>query len=186
MKTPALSLLLFLGLFLSLPAPTQTAWPPQSIYHLDARLENQSGEQHGLDVHSGHPVLISMFYGSCPAACPLLIDTMRSVEQAIGEQQRRQLRVLMISIDPERDTTRALATLAKDRHIDLSRWTLAHTDTATVRKLAAVLNIQFRRLPDGQYNHSSIISVLSPQGEILQQSPTLGRADASLVTALGR
>lgn len=183
MKTLPLFLVLLLVNTASL---AQIAWPSQSIYNLQAALENQSGDRHGLDVYGGHPVLISMFYGSCPAACPLLIDTLRSIERAVSEQQRRDLRVLMISIDPQRDTTQALATLAKDRHIDLSRWTFAHADAATVRKLAAVLNIQFRQLPDGQYSHSSIISVLSPQGEILQQSPTLGRADASLVTALGR
>jgi protein SCO1/2 len=49
-----------------------------------------------------------------------------------------------------------------------------------------VLNIQYRRLPDGEYSHSSIISALSPQGEILQQSSVLGRADASLAAALGQ
>ena len=176
---------LLLGLLLaSLASQAQARWPSQSIYNLDVALVNQSGQPHGLDVYHGHPVLITLFYGSCPAACPLLMDTIRSVERTLDERQRKGLRVLMISIDPERDTTQALAALSKERRIDLTRWTLAHTDAATVRKLAAVLNIQYRRLPDGQYNHSSIIAVLSPRGEILQQSSVLGRADASLIAAL--
>ena len=177
---------LLLGLLLAgFAAQAQSPWPSQSIYNVEAVLVNQSGQQHGLEVYHGHPVLITMFYGSCPATCPLLMDTIRSVERTLDERQRKGLRVLMISIDPERDTTQALATLSKDRHVDPSRWTLAHTDSATVRKLAAVLNIQYRRLPDGEYSHSSIITVLSPQGEILQQSSVLGRADADLVAALG-
>lgn len=90
----------------------------------------------------------------------------------------------MISIDPERDTTEALAELSRQRRVDAGRWTLAHTDATTVRKIAAVLNIQYRSLPDGQFNHSSKISLLSPDGEILQQTTLLGRADPDLLRAL--
>ena len=160
------------------------AYPPESIYNLQAQLTNQSGAQRGLDTYRGHPVLITMFYGSCPMACPLLIDTLRAVEQATTPAQRAQLRVLMISIDPERDTASNLQALANKRRIDTSRWTLARTDDATVRKIAAVLNIQYRRLPDGGYNHSSTITVLTPQGEIAVQSSVLAKTDPALLDAL--
>lgn len=165
-------------------ATAQSPYPPQSIYHLDAELIDQSGERHGLDLYRGHPVLITMFYGQCPMACPVLIDTVRAVERAADPQQRAALRVLLVSIDPEHDTPQALHALAQTRRIDLSRWTLAQADEATVRKLAAVLNVQYRRLPDGQYNHASVISVLSPEGEIRQQSTVLGRADERVLAAL--
>ncbi len=171
-------------LLLTGPALTASSLPPGSIYHLNSTLVNQSGAAVGLDTYRGHPVLITMFYASCPAACPLLIDTLRAVERSVPEGKRRQLRVLMISIDPERDTAEALRKLAQDRHIDLSRWTLAHADAATVRKVAATLNIQYRRLPDGQFSHSSIVSLLSPQGELLQQSSTLSSADPAIVATL--
>ena len=159
------------------------AYPQQSIYQLPAALTNQSGAQHGLDVYAGRPVLITMFYGSCPAACPLLIDTLRALERAAQPAQRERLRVLMISIDPQRDTPQALQELAQLRHIDLSRWTLARTDGATVRRIAAVLNVQYRQLPNGDFNHSSIITLLSPTGEILAQSSVLAKADSALLEA---
>jgi protein SCO1/2 len=165
-------------------ANAQGPYPPQSIYHLDAQLIDQSGKRHGLDLYRGHPVLITLFYGRCPMACPMLIDTVRAVERAADPQQRANLRVLLVSIDPEHDTPQALRTLAETRRIDLLRWTLAQADEATVRKLAAVLNVQYRRLPDGQYNHASVISVLSPEGEIRQQSSVLGRADERLLATL--
>jgi protein SCO1/2 len=158
-------------------------YPPQSIYQLEAALTNQSGEQHGLDIYAGHPVLVTMFYGSCPAACPLLIDTLFAVERAAPPAQRERLRVLMISIDPQRDTPQTLQELARVRHIDLSRWTLARTDAATTRRIAAVLNVQYRQLPNGDFNHSSIITVLSPKGEILAHSSMLGKADSALLEA---
>lgn len=164
--------------------PAPAALPSKSIYNLHAALVSQSGESLGLDAYQGHLVLVTMFYGSCPAACPLLIDTLHAVERTLGDRQRAQLRVLMISIDPARDTSPALLKLAHERHIDLSRWTLAHTDAAAVRKIAAALDIQYRQLPNGDFNHSSIISLFSSQGEILHRSGILGRADAGLVAAL--
>lgn len=165
-------------------ANAQGSYPPQSLYHLNADLIDQSGERQGLDLYRGHPVLIALFYGRCPMACPVLIDTVRAVERAADPQQRATLRVLLVSIDPEHDTPQALRELAQTRRIDLSRWTLAQADEATVRKLAAMLNVQYRRLPDGQYNHASVISVLSPEGEIRQQSTMLGRADERLLATL--
>lgn len=175
---------LFILLLITLGARADAPYPPQSIYNLQVNLTNQSGVMHGLNLHQGHPVLVSMFYGSCPMACPLLIDTIRTIERAAGPAQQAQLRVLMISIDPDRDTVQSLQTLAQERRLDASRWTLARTDEASVRKIAAVLNIQYRRLPHGSYNHSSIISLLTPQGEIARQSSILGKVDAALLETL--
>ena len=165
-------------------ARADVPYPSQSIYQLEAVLTNQSGVQHGLDVFAGQPVLVTMFYGSCPAACPLLVDTLRAVERAAPPAQRQRLRVLMISIDPQHDTPQNLQELAGSRHIDLSRWMLARTDAATVRRIAAVLNVQYRQLPDGNFNHSSVITLLSPTGEIVARSTVLAKADSVLLEAL--
>lgn len=159
-------------------------YPPQSIYNLNAKLIDQSGAMRGLDMQRGHPVLVTMFYGSCAVACPLLIDTLRSFERSLTPAERARVRVVLISIDPEHDTTDQLHMLATTRRIDLFRWTLVHTDEATVRKIAAVLNVQYRRLPDGSYNHASVISLLTPEGEIAAQSTVLGKADERLATFL--
>jgi protein SCO1/2 len=169
-------------LFLAWSTLADGSYPSTSIYRLEAALENQSGVQHGLDVYEGHPVLVTMFYSSCGHTCPLLIETMRAVERAASDA--KHLRVLLISFDPERDTPAALANLAKERRIDTSRWTLARGDAATVRKVAAVLNVQYKQLPDGEFNHSNVISVLTPNGEIAAQSSTLGKADEALLSAL--
>src|SRR5687767_7589029 len=91
---------------------------PGSIYNLKVTLTDANGAQHGLDMHRGHPVLVTMFYGSCPMACPLLIDTMRAAERAASPADRQQLRLLLISIDPERDTVPNLSALATSRKLD--------------------------------------------------------------------
>lgn len=172
------------ALLLSVAAHAKPNDPPNSVYHLEAQLTNQTGKPHGLDIHRGSAVLVTMFYGSCPVACPLLIDTVRAIELSIPVPQRDALRVLMISVDSEHDTPATLAKLAKERRIDTSRWTLARADAATIRKIAALLNVQYRKLPNGGYNHSSIVTLLSPQGEIVTQSSVLGRSDEALLQAI--
>jgi protein SCO1/2 len=162
----------------------RAADPSTSLYQLGARLTAQDGRDVGLDLHRGHPVLVTMFYAGCQATCPVIIDTLRAVEHELNADQRRDLRVLLVSIDPEHDTPEALAALARERRIDTTRWTLARADEHTVRRIAAAVGQQYRRLPSGQYSHATQISVLNAQGDIVAQSAKLGTPDEKLVAAL--
>jgi protein SCO1/2 len=159
---------------------------PNSLYQLQAPLTNQAGQSQSFALYRGSPVLVTMFYSTCPAACPLLIDTLRSIEATLSPAQKSQLRVLMISIDPDRDTAAVLGELARTRRVDLSRWTLARADASTVRKIAATLNVQYRKLPNGEFNHTSVITLINSEGETVKQTSTLGSADPELLAALAR
>ena len=174
-----------LAAFLAFSAAQADApYSPASVYNLEVRLTDQTGAEHGLDRHRGRPVLVTMFYGSCTMTCPLLIDTLRAIEHDVPPQQRANLRILLISIDPAHDTPAALAAIVEQRHVDGARWTLARTDEKSVRNIAALLKVQYRALPTGGYNHSSIVTLLDPAGEIVAQSSVLGRADDALLQAL--
>jgi protein SCO1/2 len=155
-----------------------------SLYDLQEQLTNQDGKSVGLDVHRGSKVLVTMFYGGCRMTCPLIIDTLRSVERKLDAPQRADVRVLMISFDPAHDTPEALRELAASRRIDTKRWTLARADDAAVRRIAAALEIQYRRLPDGTFSHANVITVLGDNGEILARSIELGSADENLLQAI--
>jgi hypothetical protein len=94
-------------------APSDT-----SIYALSAKLTDQHGQTIGLDVHRGHPVLVAMFYASCPNVCPLLISDLRRLEARLEATRRSQLRILLVSIDPDRDTPEVLSALAERSEVD--------------------------------------------------------------------
>jgi protein SCO1/2 len=166
------------------PTALQAAGRSVSLYQMHERLTDQDGKAIDLDVYRGHRVLVTMFYGSCPATCPLIIDTLRAIERTAGPAQREPLRVLLISFDSQHDTPDALHELARARRIDTSRWTLAHAEVKAVRRIAAALDIQYKPLPGGQFSHSTIISVLDAEGRIVAQSATLGHADAQVLEAL--
>jgi len=163
-----------------LPAADRKA----SLYQMHEKLTNQDGKGIDLDVYRGHKVLVTMFYGSCPATCPLIIDTLRAIERKAKPERGAEIRVLLISFDAERDTPGALHELAQTRHIDTARWTLAHADAAAVRRIAAALSIQYKPLPGGQFSHSTIISALDADGAIVVQSSELGHADPEVLRVL--
>lgn len=156
----------------------------ESFYELPIALVDQQGKTQPLNLYRGHAVIVTLFYGSCPNACPLLIESIRATERALAAKTREDLRVLMITIDPQRDTPSELAKLVSTRRIDSRRWTVARVTEDDVRLLAAVLGIQYRRLPDGEFNHASVLTLLSPDGELGATTTMLGKPDADFVAAI--
>lgn len=179
-------MLLTLALLLAAGTAAAAEPPPpgDSLYQLQSALTDQSGQATDLQRYRGQPVVISMFYASCPHVCPMLISTIQRYERELPAEQRGRLRVLMVSIDPERDTPAKLAEVAERHHVDRARWTLARADAASVRKLAAALNIQYRQLPDGEFNHSTVITLLDPAGRIVRQTTQMLRPDAEFAGAV--
>jgi len=168
------------------PAAPPSAAPArsQSLYALSATLSDQDGRSVGLDLFRGHPVLISMFYASCPDACPLLIASIQRIEADLSPRERANLRVVLVSLDPERDTPEALQALARARGLDESRWRLMRASDDTVREIAAALGIKYRRLPDGSFNHSSVLTLLDRSGVVQARVDGLGRPYADLLKRL--
>lgn len=160
--------------------------PGDSVYRLDLALVDQNGRASKLADLRGRPVLIAMFYSSCKYVCPLIIDTLQRTERALSDGERAHVRVVMVSFDPKRDTPVALRAVADQRHVDQSRWKLTRTEAIGVRKLAAVLDVQYREVGNGDFNHSSVITLLDADGRIVARSDRMGELDSTLVAALQR
>ena len=177
-------ILLLALVLLGAASPAAAAVPEDSVYQLQVPLTDQAGKPAPLDVHAGHPVLVTMFYGSCPHVCPMLISTIQRYELELPAASRGRLRVLLVSLDPARDTPARLTEVAQRHRVDLARWTFARTEPDHVRRLAAALGIQYRQLPDGEFSHSTVISLLDAQGRIVRQTSSMLRLDAEFIGAL--
>lgn len=156
-----------------------------SIYALDATFLDQAGRPVGLDLFRGHPVLITMFYGTCRDACPLLIADLHRIERQVPAAARADLRILLVTLDPARDKPAALSALARAHHAEDARWGfLQPRDDDTVRVVAAVLGIKYRRLADGHFNHSSVITLLDAAGVIAHRLEGPGQPSDPLLARL--
>jgi protein SCO1 len=56
----------------------------------------------------GHPVLLFFGYTNCPDVCPLTLSTLASTLRSIGARAG-EVQVMMVTVDPERDTVETLA-----------------------------------------------------------------------------
>jgi len=160
------------------------ALPGDSIYHLDVDMVDQRGETIALSVYAGKPVLISMFYASCPMACPMLIADVTALEDKLTAEERAGLRVLLVSLDPEADTPEELRGVVERHVIDQSRWRLASPPEPRVRDIAALLGISYQAIEGGELHHSSIITLLDSQGRIIEKLDGLQQSPEPLLQAL--
>jgi len=160
------------------------ATPSDSLYQLEIPLVDQSGRATAFDRERGHPLLVSLFYTSCDFVCPTLVSTLQRLEAELDVPARGRLRVLLVSLDPERDTPEQLARAARRHRVDLARWSLTRASEDDLRALAALLGAPYRRLPDGEFNHATAISLLDAEGRLVARSETLGRLDADFLARL--
>ena len=161
--------------------------PPESVYQLDARLTDQSGTVFAWREAQGAPRLVSMFYTSCRYVCPLIVDSAKGIEHALTDAERARLQILLVSMDPARDTPEALMRVATRRGLDLARWRLARPAVADVRTIAAVLGVRYRALADGEFNHTSALVLLDAEGRVLARTETLGAVpDPAFLDAVRR
>ena len=149
------------------PAATTAGLPGDSIYQLPVALTGQDGRTGRLDERRGQPVLVSMFYTSCQFVCPMLIET---AARHRSEAERRGARAPVRADGQLRSGARQRGGPQAHRRrapLDGARWTLARTDAATVRKLAAVLGIQYRALANGEFNHTTALILVDADGRIV-------------------
>lgn len=156
-----------------------------SIYPLTTALETQAGEKQPLSLAKGHPVIIAMFFARCTSACPILIRDVKKIEAALEPDVRAQVRVLLVSFDFARDDPGALTKLATEHAVDPTRWTFARArDDEATRELAGALGVKYRRLENGDYNHSSVITALDAQGAPIARIEGLAQDSTALRAAL--
>lgn len=184
-------LLLVAMLFASNAALAQLATarplPRDSIYHLPAVLIDQHGRSADWRAHRGRPQLVAMFYTSCRYICPLIVDSAKGIEHALTPAERARLGILLISMDPARDTPAALKSVFDKRKLDAARWSLASPQPGDVRAIAGALGIRYRALADGEFNHSSALVLLDAEGRIVARTERMGaRPDPEFLAAVKR
>lgn len=148
--------------------------PPDSLYHLPATLTDTGGKDFKLADRRGRVQLVTMFYGTCRFACPLIIETLKGLDRGLTEEEKAKVDLLLISFDPARDTVPALRAIAVERKIDKPRWTMARAEPDDVRKIAAMLEVKYRQLEDGEFNHTNVVALLDEEGRIVARTEKIG------------
>jgi protein SCO1/2 len=90
--------------------------------------------------------------------------------------------MMLVSFDPARDDVAAL------RNIVSAIWISAGPLPAAMRtaftSLSVALGIQYRQLESGEFNHSTAIILLGPDGRILAKTTKLADTDPAFIKVL--
>ena len=75
----------------------------------------------------------SFLYTRCPSICPVLVERLRPLQAALGDDP--DVALVSYSVTPELDPPAVLAEFGAERRIDPARWRLVTGPAATVRGL---------------------------------------------------
>lgn len=81
---------------------------PQSRELPALTLTDQDGQAQAVDSLTGRWTLMFFGYTFCPDICPTTLAELRQLQGLLGEEDRQRLRVLMVTVDPARDTPEQL------------------------------------------------------------------------------
>ena len=150
------------------PVLASVLQPPKEIRPFE--LTGGDGEKFTLDNLRGHWTLVYFGYTYCPDICPTTLSDIARVYNRLADRPKitGDLKTLLISVDPARDTPKRLqeyVTFFRDDYI------AATGDKEAIDQVAKDFAAFYKiHEPDenGNYpvDHSSIVSLVNPDGKI--------------------
>jgi protein SCO1 len=147
-----------------------------SVYDLGSRWRDQAGATLSLGGLRGRPRVLAMIYTHCEATCPLTVADLKRIEAATPPA----VGFVLVSLDPERDSTGRLAEYATAHGLDRARWTLLTGRDTDVQDLAAALGARYRRRSATELAHSNTLTVLDSTGAVVHQQPGIDNSDETI------
>jgi protein SCO1/2 len=145
-----------------------------SIYNLPSEWTTQDGKNIELKSLNGNVLVMVMIYTSCKSACPRLVADMRNIEAKLNEKTKKNVKLILVSIDPVTDTPQKLKSFAIANKMDNDPWLFLRSTEDNTREFAAILAVNYKQISPMEFSHSNIISVFNPKGELIYQQEGLG------------
>jgi len=163
----ALAAGIFVATRVTTPAEPQYAFVlPEPSALPEFSLLDQTGAAVNAGTFRGQWDLVFFGFTNCPDICPTTLQTLANARAELVAAEATTLpRIVLVSVDPERDTPELLG-----QYVDyFGDDNLAVTgDLEEVKKLADGLGIYFEKAPteDGNYgvDHSAAVLVIDPNG----------------------
>ncbi|MGA9211698.1 SCO family protein [Kaistella sp.] len=187
-----LILTLFSTLFLFSCSQKQEVQPAKketsagSIFVLNSKWQNQDGKELQLKDLKGKNLVVVMIFTSCTTACPILVADMQKIESKIDKNKQKETTMVLVSIDPDNDTPEVLKAYAKQLNMDGEPWLFLRSDKESLRELANVLAVKYKKISPIVFSHSNIITVFNKNGEMTSQVEGIVNSDdvAKIVNGL--
>jgi protein SCO1/2 len=116
------------------------------------------------------PAVVTEIYTSCPMPdmCPMLMSKVARAQSQLTEQgvALGDYSIIVLSLDPARDTPEAMRKYAEAHGIELANAHLVTGDKATLDRIMKAMEVGIRQLPDGTFMHSMRTYVVGADGKV--------------------
>lgn len=134
----------------------------------DFALPDTAGRMRTLADFKGRAVVLVFGYTHCPDICPTTMADLAQAMHTLGPDAKR-VQVLLVSVDPERDTAALLAQYVAA--FDPSFVALRPADDAQLKQVAKAFHIYYAKSPGktpGSYtmDHTAASYVFDPDGKL--------------------
>jgi protein SCO1/2 len=127
-------------------------------------LTNQHGKRLALKDLRGKVVAMTFLYTHCTDVCPILTNTLDSVARQLTAEERRQVVLVGVTVDPIRDTPARMKTFIKEHGLEGKQWQLLSGPVARVTQVATDYGIVVRPAPGGDFVHNSVYILIDREG----------------------
>jgi len=149
------------------PIPQTATVLPVAGELAEFSLVDHHGAEIGRDTFKGYWNLVFFGFTHCPDICPLTMQVLASARQQLAEKGHAPLpRIVLVSVDPERDTPEILSQYIAffgDGNLGITG------SLDELRKLTNGLGIYFEKtgLDEENYSvdHSAVVLVINPDGK---------------------
>lgn len=152
----------------------------ESLYQLEGNWVTQNGDTIRLGQLQGKIPVMAMVFTSCTFACPKIVDDIKTIKQQVSAEKRDKMVYVLITFDTERDTPERLKEFAKTMQLD-DQWLLLHGEDDEVREMSMLLNVKYKKQPNGDFAHSNEITLLDTEGTIVTQVEGLGKDQKAII-----
>jgi protein SCO1/2 len=138
---------------------------PQSRKLPELSLTNQDGQAVAVDQLKEQWSLLFFGYTFCPDICPATLAQLRQLQGLLPEETRANLRIVLVTVDPKRDTPEQLK-----KYLDYfdAGFIGLTGEEATLQKLANAVSIPYIPADTSKENytvdHSGNLVIIGPDG----------------------
>lgn len=94
------------------------------------------------EITNGKITLMAMVFTHCPDICPMTTHNMRLVQQRLTDELKDEVKFVVISFDPNRDTPSVLKKYAELREYDFNSWTLLSGDDQSTKEVMLKFDVK--------------------------------------------
>jgi protein SCO1/2 len=152
----------------------------ESLYQLNSAWDDQNGDTITLSKLTGKIPVLAMIFTRCTFSCPRTIDDLKAIEKRLPADKKEKVVFVLVTFDSDRDHTKELKAFVKKMKLG-TNWMILHGNEENVRELSMLLDVKYKKQPNGDFTHSTVISLLNTHGAIAAQTDRLGADPALMV-----